>query len=73
MYPGKSESSQNHHSVFFKRDPWNISLEKQEIQVRFLLKKTKQKSKTSKITSYPTFGKPALTNATSQTSGKCHT
>lgn len=43
------------------------------MQASFLLKKEKQRNQTLKITNYPTFGKPALTNATNQTLGKCHT
>lgn len=48
--PWEPESSQNHHSDFFKKDSWNIRLEKQEVQVGFLF--FKKKLQKSQITKY---------------------
>lgn len=62
MHPGKQKAHKI-TTVIKKKGLWNIRLEKQEMQVSFSFKKKKQK-KTSQITNYSIFVKPALTNAT---------
>ena len=70
MYLGNQKAHRITTGIFFKKDSWNVRLEKQEIQVSFLFSKKKE---TSKITNYSIFVKPARTIATNPKLRKCHT
>ena len=51
MYLGNQKAHRITTGIFFKKDSWNVRLEKQEIQVSFLFSKKKKLQK-SQITQY---------------------